>query len=59
MWYANGRERERRDRQHRDERIRREVELAAEYLRQETGLTRDEALRLAAKHVARDMPPLV
>lgn len=47
-----------RDRDHLDERIRREAALAAEYQQQHPDITRDEALRLAAKHVAKDLRPL-
>ena len=51
----NQKERERRDLRRHDERIQREAALAAEYMRQHPNMTRDEALRLAAKHVAKDM----
>lgn len=48
-------ERERRDLRQHDDRIQREAALAAEYQKQQPGMTRDEALRLAAAHVAKDM----
>jgi hypothetical protein len=37
------------------ERVRLEAALAAEYIQQHPDLSRDEALRLAAKHVAKDL----
>ena len=52
-------DRERLDRARQDERIAREAALAAEYQRQHPDMSRDEALRLAIKHVALDMPALV
>lgn len=45
---------DRRDREIARARREAEIRTAADYMRQHPDMTRDEALRLAAKHVAKD-----
>lgn len=58
-WDSHRNDRERRDRAAQDRRVAEESRLASEYQRQVPGMSRSEALRIAAKHVAADSPRLV